>query len=79
MFFKLPLNHTKEDIQEQYKRLASKHHPDKGGGTAEFAKLQKEYRALLRALPCVVCEGKGFVYQKNGYAEHRVDCPNCRG
>lgn len=44
----LGVNHTStsEEIKKAYKRLASKHHPDKGGDEAEFKKIQQAYENL---------------------------------
>lgn len=35
-----------EDIKRAYRRLASKHHPDKGGEDAKFQEIQKAYEVL---------------------------------
>lgn len=37
---------TQEDIKRAYRRLASKHHPDKGGNKDEFQKIEEAYRIL---------------------------------
>jgi len=39
-------NATPDDIKKAYRRLASKHHPDKGGDTATFQKIEEAYRIL---------------------------------
>jgi curved DNA-binding protein len=39
-------NASAEDIKKAYRRLASKNHPDKGGSTEEFQRLQAAYDAL---------------------------------
>lgn len=39
-------NSTAEDIKKSYRSLASKHHPDKGGDTATFQKIQQAYSVL---------------------------------
>jgi len=39
-------NATPEDIKKAYRRLAAIHHPDKGGDTAEFQKVQAAYETL---------------------------------
>lgn len=39
-------NATPEDIKKAYRRLAAIHHPDKGGDTAEFQKVQGAYETL---------------------------------
>ena len=37
---------TAEEIKQAYRRLANKHHPDRGGDTAEFQKIQAAYNVL---------------------------------
>ena len=39
-------NATPDDIKKAYRKLASKHHPDKGGDTATFQKIQVAYDTL---------------------------------
>lgn len=39
-------NAAPEDIKKAYRRLAAIHHPDKGGDTAEFQKVQAAYETL---------------------------------
>lgn len=35
-----------EDIKKAYRRLAAKHHPDRGGSTEEFQRIEEAYRNL---------------------------------
>lgn len=37
---------TPEEIKQAYRKLASVHHPDKGGDTAQFQKIQEAYDTL---------------------------------
>ena len=37
---------TQEEIKKAYRRLAGKHHPDKGGDTATFQNIQTAYDAI---------------------------------
>jgi curved DNA-binding protein len=37
---------TPEQIKQAYRRLASQHHPDKGGDTAQFQEIQEAYATL---------------------------------
>ena len=39
-------NATPDDIKKAYRRQAAIHHPDKGGDTAEFQKIQQAYETL---------------------------------
>jgi len=39
-------NATPDEIKKAYRKLASKHHPDKGGDTATFQKIEEAYRIL---------------------------------
>jgi curved DNA-binding protein len=39
-------NSTADDIKRAYRRLASQHHPDKGGDKARFQEIQQAYEAL---------------------------------
>jgi DnaJ domain len=42
-FLELLPPYTSEDIQKAYKALSLRYHPDRGGSTAQFMKLQKAY------------------------------------
>jgi curved DNA-binding protein len=37
---------TQQEIKQAYRRLASKHHPDRGGSTEQFQKIEEAYRTL---------------------------------
>jgi DnaJ-class molecular chaperone len=39
-------NSTQEEIKKAYRKLASQHHPDKGGDTAKFQEIEAAYRTL---------------------------------
>lgn len=39
-------NATPEEIKKSYRKLASQHHPDKGGDTAKFQQIQEAYAVL---------------------------------
>lgn len=42
----VPKTATSDDIKKAYRKLASQHHPDKGGDTATFQKIQAAYETL---------------------------------
>ena len=37
---------SQDDIKRAYRRLASKHHPDRGGDAEEFKRVQEAYDTL---------------------------------
>jgi curved DNA-binding protein len=37
---------TDDEVKQAYRKLASKHHPDKGGNTAKFQEIQAAYEAI---------------------------------
>lgn len=39
-------NASSDDIKQAYRKLASKHHPDRGGDTKKFQEIQAAYQAL---------------------------------
>ena len=39
-------NATSDEIKRAYRKLATQHHPDKGGDTAKFQEMQKAYETL---------------------------------
>jgi curved DNA-binding protein len=42
----VPKTATADEIKRAYRRLASQHHPDKGGDTARFQEIEQAYRTL---------------------------------
>jgi curved DNA-binding protein CbpA len=39
-------NATPDEIKKAYRKLAAQHHPDRGGDTAQFQKIQQAYDIL---------------------------------
>ena len=39
-------NASPDEIKKAYRKLASKHHPDKGGDTLQFQNIEEAYRIL---------------------------------
>lgn len=42
----VPKGASESDIKKAYRKLAAKHHPDKGGDTAKFQEIQSAYETL---------------------------------
>ena len=42
----IPKTASPEEIKRAYRKLASQHHPDKGGDTAKFQQVEEAYRIL---------------------------------
>jgi len=62
---------TADEIKQAYRRLANKHHPDRGGNTAEFQKIQSAYNIIgddqARAQYDAERQGRGgFHFTVNG-------------
>jgi DnaJ-class molecular chaperone len=73
-------NANADDIKKAYRSLASKHHPDKGGDTATFQKIEEAYRILsdpqqrqqydnpmAQGNPFQGFPGGGFQFNMNGF------------
>lgn len=53
---------SQDDIKKAYRKLAMKHHPDKGGNEAEFKKINEAYAVLSDP-------SKKFQYDNPGYTK----------
>jgi curved DNA-binding protein len=73
-------NANTDDIKKAYRKLASQHHPDKGGDTATFQKIEEAYRVLsdpqqrqqydnpiAQGNPFGGFPGGGFQFNMNGF------------
>lgn len=63
-----------EDIKRAYRKLASQHHPDKGGDKHQFQEVEEAYRTLSNPTaraqydnPMSSRGGPGFGFQSNGF------------
>lgn len=68
---------SQDEIKAAYRRLAMKHHPDRGGSTDEFQKIKTAYEQLMKPTRCPQCEGKGTIRVKRGAFVDTVQCPRC--
>lgn len=55
---------TLEELKGQYKQLAVKHHPDKGGNTSDMQEINNEYDILFAKLKNVHATAEGKTYTK---------------
>lgn len=63
-------NATPEEIKSAYRKLASKHHPDKGGDTAKFQEIQRAYDTLSNTAEAYKFEDFGSTRANNKSREH---------
>lgn len=74
----VPESATPDEIKKAYRKLASKHHPDKGGDTAQFQKIEEAYRILSDPAQREQYDherknpGGGFRFNVNGHDMHGV-------
>lgn len=72
-----------EEVKDAWRRLASIHHPDKGGDAATFDRLRQAYNAALTEAeaqkPCPSCQGTGRVLVKSGWSSVKLLCEACGG
>jgi len=67
---------SEADIKKAYRRLAMKHHPDRGGSSEAFQAVQDAYAALQNRA-CPDCGGKGFITTRQGFFVSKTPCPKC--
>lgn len=60
-------NASKDDIKKAYKKLAMKHHPDKGGTEAKFKEITSAYESLINPKPSVDDIGFGGGHFNRGF------------
>lgn len=65
----VPKTATPDEIKKAYRKLASQHHPDKGGDTAKFQEIQTAYDTLSDADKRAAYDNpqsQGFRFNMNG-------------
>lgn len=62
-----------EEIKQAYRKLASKHHPDRGGDTKKFQEIQAAYQMLTDPQP------QRTSYYGGGFPEHQGGFPGFGG
>ena len=76
-------NATPEEIKKAYRKLASQHHPDRGGDTNKFKEVQEAYDVLGdKSTRATYDNPHGFFSQRNNFDDilntyfHRYERPN---
>jgi len=59
-----PIPTTAEELKKQYRELAKKYHPDKGGSTADMQRVNAEYDRLFPKLKDIHRNKDGETYTK---------------
>lgn len=72
----IPEDAPRHEIRAAYRRLAMKHHPDRGGDPDMFDRVQRAFRILYRKV-CEQCNGAGFIEERNGAFVKQTPCPKC--
>lgn len=79
----LPATATLDEVEHQWKLLASTHHPDRGGDAAKFIEFREAYQAArelsVEPQPCGTCRGTGKVSKNYGFSTMSVFCDECGG
>lgn len=71
---------TLEDLKKQYKRLAMKHHPDRGGSTEAMQQINAEYETLFSRLKDIHKTAEGETYTaKTASTETAAEFLVCTG
>lgn len=58
---------TLQAAKEQFKKLAQKLHPDKGGSTADFIEMKNEYEQVVKLLSANEVGSKAYMKGKGEY------------
>ena len=69
----VPKTATQDEIKTAYRKLASKHHPDRGGDTAVFQKIQAAYEVIGDANKRAEYDNPQSSFQQFGGMPHRFE------
>ena len=48
----VPKGASADEVKKAYRKMASQHHPDKGGDTPKFQQIEEAYRVLTHSQTC---------------------------
>jgi DnaJ-class molecular chaperone len=66
----VPKGASEDEIKKAYRRLAAKHHPDRGGDTAKFQEIQGAYETLTDPQKRAAHDNPGFNHGSGGFEFH---------
>lgn len=66
----VPKGASEEEIKKAYRRLAAKHHPDRGGDTAKFQEIQGAYETLTDPVKRQQHDNPGFSHFDTDNGSH---------
>ena len=64
-----PSPKTLEELKKQYKQLALRHHPDRGGSTKDMQQINSEYDTLFEQLKHIHKNAEGKTYKTSTCTE----------
>ena len=70
-------NASNSSVKSAYRRLASLHHPDKGGDSEKFKQCNEAYKLLIKITICEYCNGTGTQIIKKGLHQMKIKCAHC--
>lgn len=72
-----------DDVKQAWRKLASEHHPDRGGDAEKFNQAKQAYtqacEIVTQPKECTTCSGSGKVYALNGWSKIGLTCEECGG
>ena len=72
-----------DEVKAHWRKLASQHHPDRGGDAELFDTLRQAYNQALRdaqtPTKCSECGGTGRIGHSRGFSSIQYYCERCNG
>lgn len=74
---------TPQEVKARWQKLASEHHPDRGGDPDKFHECRQAYKKALeiasRPIICPACFGGGSTITSSGFNTISIVCHTCKG